>query len=175
MEHHVEFTASGEPVQHLYTNPMEFESAVLFMRGKSVVLECGLTVHVRRWSVAQSKELGGIISRVVATLFPDDLLFLAHNDFMNVMSSDEKFNHLYAILMEKVLDEVKALVRLTLGSKVYDAEVADGKGLEDFLTFSDYLLIVATIIEQEINNPLLIGLLKKVMELFRERSPLPIL
>ena|SRR3990167_1054807 len=150
-----------------FMSEAELEHAILFLRGKELVLECDFRIHVPRWSVAKASKLGDAIAGIIAALFPDKLFFLASLDWSTLTSDTEKFALVHDVLFRQVFDKLQEICRITLGAEVYEQ-------LEDILTPLDFVNILSTIVEQEIQNPAFVALLKKTSDLIQARLQLEI-
>lgn len=123
--------------------------------GTKITLEIGDTLLVPRISILKYKQLGMLLSRVLAKLFPDSKFFMS---LLEKGNFEKNVRIIHSVLFGDLFDEVMDFIVIVF-------EVEESK--EEFLkrlTLADFALIINTIIEQEAQNEYLKMLVKKTVE-----------
>jgi len=156
----------GDFEKPLFHSREEVELLSLMDQGKLVELSAPIfgenTVRIPRWSMRKAFQCGEEVSRIIATLYPNDISFLLQINWTKQATAHAQ---LYDIICVRVLDPVMRIICLTL--EIHEKEKQEQ--LINEITPEDVMEIFCTIIEQEVNNERMEAILKKVERLLTEK------
>lgn len=148
----------GSLTQNVYLKRSEVESdAFLRKKGALVITEFGEELTVPRWSIELTDKLGRAISHIIGKIYPNQTLFIQQLD---TMSDVEGAEFTYQVLFIQCIAELKQIVFITL--HLDDDAEACSKFVKSH-TIMDFINIVNAIVQQEIQNPMLVALVKKTV------------
>lgn len=142
------------------------EQTVLFPVGAFIDLEGHINgskrVECKRWNTRKSFQCGKITGEILASLFPNDALFLLSIEWGKPLTASAQ---LYDILFNRIYDNMVRLVCYTL-------DIIEDPDIRQFIettTPMDVLTLFVTVINQEINNSNVEAIIKKAQGLLVEK------
>jgi len=153
----------------IFLNRDSVEWKILADQGTEVALDGSIRgerrVRVPRWSARKGHQCGKHVAEIIATLFPNDLIFLVQLDWSKVSTASSQ---VYEILFERAYDQMIRVICVTL-------DMYKESEIEEFLntvTPVDILTLFCTIVEQELGQDNIDAILKKVQRLLAEKFQL---
>lgn len=119
-------------------------------------------IRVPRWSARKGHQCGRYIAEIIATLFPNDLIFLVQLDWSKVATASSQ---VYEILYERAYDQMIRVICVTL-------DIYQTKDVNEFVNTvaaEDILELFCTIVEQQLGESHVQAILKKVPRLLAEK------
>jgi len=119
-------------------------------------------VKVPRWSARKAHQCGKYIATIIATLFPNDLIFLIQLDWTKVSTASSQ---VYEILYERCYDQMMRVICVTLD--IY--EESEIEKLVNTIAAEDVLELFCVIVEQQVGQSHVEAILKKAQRLLAEK------